>query len=69
MDLLLPLARLGDVVGSLHPHERVHLHAKGFLNAEGHVPGKVSLAVKQAESAGREGTLLPRSQVTMSPGP
>jgi hypothetical protein len=52
MDLLLPLARLGDVVGSLHPHERVHLHAKGFLNAEGHVPGKVSLAVKQAGQRG-----------------
>jgi hypothetical protein len=45
MDLLLPPARLGDVVGSLHPHERVHLHAKGFLNAEGHVPGRVSLAI------------------------
>jgi hypothetical protein len=45
MDLLLSPARLGNVVGSLHPHERVHLHAKGFLNAEGHVPGKVSLAI------------------------
>ncbi len=34
MDLLLTLAGLGDVVGGLHPHERVHLHSKGFLNAE-----------------------------------
>jgi hypothetical protein len=48
MDLLLTLAGLGDVVGDLHPHERVHLHSKGFLNAERHIPGKVSLAVKQA---------------------
>ena len=48
MDLLLTLAGLGDIVGGLHPHERVHLHSKGFLNAERHVPGKGSLAVKQA---------------------
>jgi hypothetical protein len=45
MDLLLPLAGLGDVVGGLHPHERVHLHSKGFLNTERHIPGKLSLAV------------------------
>jgi hypothetical protein len=25
MDLLLALAGLGNVAGSLHPHERVHL--------------------------------------------
>ena len=34
MDLLLMLAGLGDVVGGLHPQERIHLHSKGFLNAE-----------------------------------
>src|ERR1700690_1749822 len=45
MNLLLTLAGLGDVVRGLHPHERVHLHPKGFLNAERHIPGKVSLAV------------------------
>jgi hypothetical protein len=32
----------------LHPHERVHLHSKGLLDAQGHIPRKVSLAVKQA---------------------
>jgi len=32
-DLLLDLAGLGDAVGDLHPHERVHLHSKSFLNA------------------------------------
>jgi len=52
MDLLLTLTGLGDVVGGLHPHERVHLHSKGFLNAERHVPGKVRLAVKQAGQRG-----------------
>jgi hypothetical protein len=43
---------LGDVVGSLHPHERVHLHTKGFLNAERHIAGKVSLPVEQAGQSG-----------------
>ena len=37
MDLLLMLAGLGDVVGGLHPQERIHLHSKGFLNAERHI--------------------------------
>jgi hypothetical protein len=48
MNLLFTLARLRDVVGSLHPHKGVHLHAEGFLNAKRHVPGQVSFAVKQA---------------------
>jgi hypothetical protein len=48
MDLLLPLAGLGDVIRGLHPHECVHLHSKRFLNAQGHIARKVSLAVEQA---------------------
>src|SRR5882762_11537126 len=32
--------------------ERVHPHSKGFLNAERHVPGKVSLAVEKAGQRG-----------------
>ena len=52
VDLLLTLAGLGDVVRGLHPHERVHLHSKGFLNAERHIPGEVSLAVKEAGQRG-----------------
>lgn len=52
MDLVFTLAGLGDVVGGLHPHERVHLHSKGFLNAECPIPGKVNLAVKQAGQRG-----------------
>jgi hypothetical protein len=52
MDLLLPLSGSGDVVGGLHSHERVHLHSKGFLDAERHIPGKISPAVKQAGQRG-----------------
>ena len=52
MDLLLAFAGLSNVVGGLHSHERVHLHSKGFLDAERHVPGKVSLAVEQAGQRG-----------------
>ncbi|MGA8376013.1 MAG: hypothetical protein WB758_15550, partial [Candidatus Sulfotelmatobacter sp.] len=52
MDLLLTLAGLGNIVGGLHPHECVHFHSKGFLNVERHIPGKVSLSVKQAGQRG-----------------
>src|SRR5882762_7900412 len=52
MDLLLAFAGLSDVVGGLHSHERIHLHSEGFLDAERHVPGKVSLAVEQAGQRG-----------------
>ncbi len=48
MDLLLTLVGFGDVVGGLHPHQRVHFHSKGFLNAERHLSREVSLTVKQA---------------------
>jgi hypothetical protein len=51
-DLLLALAGLGDVVGRLHPHQRVHLYAKGLLDALRHVSGKIGLAVKQAGQCG-----------------
>jgi hypothetical protein len=33
MYVLVLLTGLGDIVGGLHPHQRIHLHAKGFLNA------------------------------------
>jgi hypothetical protein len=32
----------------LHPHQRVHLHAEGLLDAERHVPGKAGFTVEQA---------------------
>jgi hypothetical protein len=46
IDSLLAFAGLSDVVGDLHPHERVHLYAEGFLDAERHVSGKVGFAVE-----------------------
>jgi hypothetical protein len=52
MDLLLTLAGLGNIVGGLHPHECVHFHSKGFLNAERHIPGKVSLSVNLNQLSG-----------------
>lgn len=48
VDFLLALARLGDIVRRLHPHERVHLYTECFFDAERHVPGKVCLAIEQA---------------------
>ena len=51
MDLLRALAGLGDVVGGLHSQQRVHLHTKGFFNAQCHVSGKAGLAVEQARHA------------------
>jgi hypothetical protein len=43
-DLPFALASPRDVIGGLHPHERVHLHAKGLFNTQGHIPGKIRLA-------------------------
>ena len=39
-NFLFAFARLRDVVGCLHPHERVHLHSKSLLDAEGHLSRK-----------------------------
>ena len=47
-DLLFAFAGLRDVIGGLHAHQRIHLYAKGFFDAEGHVPGEVGLGVEQA---------------------
>ena len=43
-----------DVIGRLHPHERVHLDAEGLFDAQGHVAGKVGVAVEQVRQ-GRPG--------------
>jgi hypothetical protein len=56
VDFLFALARLGDIVRRLHPHERVHPYTECFFDAESHVPGKVCLAVQQA-GEGRAGHL------------
>ena len=48
MDFLLAFAGLGNAIGRLHPHQRVHLRLEGFFDAERHIPGEVGLAVEQA---------------------
>ena len=47
VDFPLALAGLRDVVGGLHPHERVHLHAERFLDSQRHVAGQAGSAVEQ----------------------
>ena len=37
-DLFLALARLGNVVRSLHTHQCIHLDSEGLLDAERHFP-------------------------------
>ena len=36
LDITFPLAGLGDVIAVLHPHQRIHGHAKCFLDPERH---------------------------------
>lgn len=33
MNLLLPFTGLGNIIRSLHPHERIHIDAEGFFNS------------------------------------
>jgi len=54
MDLVFAPAGLGDVIGGLQAQERVHVHAKGFFNAQRHVPGKVALPLSKLDKVGRE---------------
>lgn len=54
MDLLFTLAGLGDVVGGLHPHERVHLHSKAFSMRSAIFPERSTLPLSRLDSAGRE---------------
>jgi hypothetical protein len=46
-DFPLMLADSGNAVGRLHTHQRIHLHPEGFLDAQRHVAGQVSLAIEQ----------------------
>ena len=48
VNLLLALSSLGNVVRSLHAHERVHLHAKRLFDAEGHISREIGLRIHQA---------------------
>jgi hypothetical protein len=59
MNFLLSLARLRNVVGGLHPHQRVHLHPECFLDTQRHLTGQRGLGVKQTLE-GRPGNLQRR---------
>jgi hypothetical protein len=39
-DCSFALPGMGDVVGRLHPHERVHLDAESLFNAQRHIAGQ-----------------------------
>ena len=52
VNLLPALAGLGNLVGGLHPHERVHLHSEGLLDAQCHISGETRLGVQQAGQRG-----------------
>ena len=44
----------GDIVGRLHPHERVHLDAEAFSMRNAMVPDKSERPLRNVDSAGRE---------------
>lgn len=52
LDLIFTFPCLGNIVGRLHSHGRVHLYAKGFFNAKRHVSRQVGLAVEQTGERG-----------------
>jgi hypothetical protein len=62
-DLLLTLAGLRDIIGSLHLHESVHPHPESLFDAERHVAGKIGAAV----NAGRETLSAAKAAVTDRP--
>src|ERR1700733_12676652 len=50
-DSVFAFARLGNGVGSLHSHERVHLDAEGLFEAEGHIAGEIGAGVQQTRQS------------------
>jgi hypothetical protein len=38
MNFLFAFTGLSNIVGGLHPHERVHLDAKSLFNSQSHIP-------------------------------
>src|ERR1039458_2599741 len=47
VDFALALARAGDVVGRLHPHQRFHFRAESLFDPYRHIAGQVRLTVEQ----------------------
>ena len=56
LDLALAGTGLGDVVGRLHPQERVHADAEGLLQTQGHFGREGSPRIEQRRRARREET-------------
>jgi hypothetical protein len=54
LDFLLTLASVGDVVGRLHPHERVHLHAESLLDTSPMSLARSAAPFIKLERAGRK---------------
>ena len=52
LNSLFSLASFSDVVGGLHPHQRIHLDPKCLFNTERHVARQVGLTVEQAGERG-----------------
>jgi hypothetical protein len=66
-DSLLAFACLGDVVGALHPHKRVHLSMPNpFSVRSAMLPERFALPLSRLDSVGRE-TLRAAAAVTERP--
>lgn len=51
VDFRVPLPRLGNVIGRLHPHQCVHLDAESLFDAQRHFAGQGRLEVEQARES------------------
>jgi len=54
MNFRLVLAGGGNVVGQLHPHQRIHFHAESRLDAQHHFARQVGLAIQRTGQGRRE---------------
>jgi hypothetical protein len=61
------LAGLSDVVGSLHPHKRIHFDAKRFSIRSAISPERSALPLSKLESAGLETRRTVAAAVTDRP--
>ena len=66
VDLLFALSSLGNVIGCLHAHQRVHPDAKCVSMRSAISPERSALPLSRLESAGRE-TLSAAAAVTDRP--
>ena len=64
VDLAFAPASARHVVGALHPHEGIHLHAERFLDTKGHITREIGV-----ERVGRETSRIFAAAVTVRPCP